>query len=548
MASDRVVEIQTKEKLRENILRGVNQLADIVKVTLGARGRNVSLPRPYGATLITKDGVSVAREVFLENPAEDTWAQLIKEVASKTNNDAGDGTTTATVLAQAIIKEGIKNVAAGANPMEIKKGIDLAVAWVVDDLKDQAIETKQESEDILHVATISANGDREIGSLISSAFAVVGPEGVIDVEKSNTNETYSEVVDGVKYLSGLISPHFITDFSKGEAVFDDAYVYICDGSIKRVAQIQRVVEIAMEEQRPIVFIANSIEGEALSFLIVNASPDQLQKGKRRAPFAAVTSPDFGENRTRTLEDIALLTGGIVISATTGNDFDKAGKETLGSCEKITISRDEMKIFKGFGDKESLEARKEDVRQLIKNERDEMKKRFLESRLAKLNGSAAILFIGGASEAEVKEKADRVEDAINATRAATAEGIVPGGGVSLIKASASLKKIIDNTREKNLESNAVITGMEIVMRAICEPLKQIVRNAEGAPDVVVNEVLTRGGNIGYDVREERYVDMLESGIIDPKKVTRVALENAASVAGLILTTEGALIKVSDKKST
>lgn len=538
----KIVEIQTKEQLRENILNGVNQLADIVKVTLGARGRNISLPRPYGATLITKDGVSVAREVFLKNPSEDTWAQLIKEVASKTNSDAGDGTTTATVLAQAIIKEGLKNVAAGANPMELKKGIDLAVSKVVDYLSEHSIEVAQDSDKILHVATISANGDEEIGKLISDAFSKVGPEGVIEVEKSNTNETYSEIVDGVKYLSGLMSPHFITDFSKGEAVFEDAYIFICDGKIQRVSQIKKVVEVAMEKQRPIVFMANEIGGEALSFLIVNASPDQIQKGKKRVPFAAITAPEFGEKRTRVLEDIALITGGIVISATTGNDFEKAGEHTLGRCEKITLSREETKIFKGYGSKESIEERREDLRGRIKSEKDEMKKRFLENRLSKLNGSAAILYIGGASDAEVKEKADRVEDSINATRAATEEGVIPGGGVFLVKASDNLRDKIDNLRASNTENITVLTGMEIIRKAICEPLKQIVRNAEGMPDVVVNEVLTRGGDIGYDVREERYVDMLAHGIIDPAKVTRVALENAASVAGLILTTEGALIQV------
>lgn len=531
--------ISNREELRENIVNGVDKLSNIVKVTLGARGRNVSLPRPYGASLITKDGVSVAREVFLDNPFEDTWAQLIKEVASKTNSDAGDGTTTATVLAQAIIKEGIKNVTAGANPMELQKGIDIAVKDVVNYLKKTAQIVKQDSDRLRHIATISANGDEEIGKLIANAFAKVGKEGVIDVEKSKTNETYVEIVDGVKIESGLISPHFVTDFSKGEAIFDKPYIFICDGKIQRIAQIKRAVEIAMAEQRPLLFIANEIEGEALSFLIVNSSPDQLKKGKQRAPFAAITSPNFGENRTRMLEDIAALTGGIVISSTTGNDFEKVDVHTLGECEKLTLSRSETKIIKGFGSVEEIERRKEDLRKAVKEEKDEMKVRTLESRLSKLNGAAAILHVGASSETEVKEKKDRIEDAINATRAAVEEGIIPGGGVALVRASAILN---DTNKEYSHDVN---TGIAIIKNAIKEPLKQIVRNAEGMPDVVISKVLESENNIGYDVRNEVYVNMLDAGIIDPMKVTRVALQNSASVAAMILTTDGAITVVPNK---
>lgn len=536
------------DDLRQEILSGVNQLADIVKSTLGARGRNVSLPRPYGPPVITKDGVSVAREVYLEDPRQDAWAQLVKQVAIKTNNEAGDGTTTATVLAQAIINEGMKHIDRGSNPVEIKAGIDKMVEAIVKQLEKDAIPIEKDSEQVKHIATISANGDKEIGEIIAKAFASVGQEGFIDVDKSKTSETTYDVIDGFEIESGFISPLFITNFQKKTVEFDNPLIYISDKDIKKWHHISNIIVEANKLGRPLVFIASSIEDEALATLIANTDPQRPSQGKQRLPFAAIQAPRFGKERSDILEDIAIMTGGVVVSDTRGTGFEKVTIDKLGTCEKMIIGRLKTNIVKGNGDRKLIENRKVDIRGAIKEEKDETLERQLKNRLGKLNGAVAIIHVGASSESEVKEKMDRIEDSINATRAAVEEGIVPGGGIALYNIADRMKSVKFDSRDMNV-------GANIVKKAILEPFYQILSNAgyfhrkksllgfiwSGTKgDEIVKRLNRRKMYTeGYDVKEERFVDMLSAGIIDPKKVTRVALENASGVAGLILTTEGML---------
>lgn len=529
--------IHKNEELREAMRSGVNKVADIVKVTLGARGRNVSLPLPWGS-LITKDGVSVARAVQLEDPLENMWAHKLIEVASKTNDDAGDGTTTATVLAQAIVNEGLKNVTAGANPMDLKKGIDLAVSKICKHLEKQSVKVAQDSEQIKQVATISANGDAEVGEIIGKAFSKVGRDGHIEVKRSKKNDTYLEIVEGMEIESGFVSPFFINDFQKKTVEFDNAYIYICDKKIKQFQHIQGIVEAAFKEGRPIVFIADEIQNEALSFLVANANPQK----ENRAPFAAIKAPSFGEDRRKVLQDIAVATGGTVISDDLGTGFDKVTLQHLGQAQKISISEKRTNLVQVAGDKEKIENRIESIRSEIKLEEDDMLERKLRNRLSKLNGMAAIFHVGAATDSEYAERQDRIEDSIRATRAASEEGIVAGGGVALVRAAnqAKEKGVYGLTHQDER------TGISILLKAVQSPLRQIVLNGSGTPDVVIAELLKRDNEIGYDVRNEEYVDMFKAGIIDPKKVTRVALENAASIAGLILTTEGALTVINQKQ--
>lgn len=548
------VNIHDENQVREAAVSGVNKLANLVKATLGAKGRNILLARRH----ITKDGVSVAREVYLPDPLENHFAQLVKDVAQKTNFDAGDGTTTATVIAQAIIQLGMKYVTAGHNPMEIKSGIDKAVLEIVKYLDTIKVQVTNDSPKIQQIATISANGDTEIGGLIAKAFAKIGAEGAIDVEESKTSKTELDIVDGMEVEEGFISPFFITNFQKGTVEFENPLIFICDKKIQKIEHIAPILEANMQisadsnrPPRPIVFMAADVEGEALATLIANARPDR-QQGKPRVPFAAMKAPRFGKDRSDFLEDIAIMTGGQVISDTKGTGFQAATMEMMGSADKIIIKRDRTTIIKGHGDPQMIKNRSEDLRRHIKEEREDSRKRLLESRLSKVNGAVAILRVGAYSQAEVKEKKDRIEDAINATKAAAAEGIVAGGGVALYFGKYSLDEIQDLTPDEKI-------GVKIVAKALESPIKQILTNAGYAykpktitdkiahffhrktkMDAILKEVDETG--FGYDVRQEKLVDMIIEGIIDPKKVTRVALENAAGVSGLILTTQGAMTEI------
>lgn len=534
--------IHTQEKLRTGILNGVNKLSDLVKYTLGARGRNVALPRPLGSAHVTKDGVSVANEVFLKDPLENMWAQTIKEVAKKTNDDAGDGTTTSIVLAQAIINEGIKKVREGYNPMELKTGIDVAVSHICEELNQIAIGINQNSEKIKSIATISANGDIEIGSLIAQAFASVGPEGSIDVQPSKTSKTHVEIVEGMEIITKPSGPYFINT-PRQTTEFEHPIIMVANKKLQRVDQVTKVLQAVNDKNRPVVFIADEVINDALAFLTVNAT-------KNRFPFVAINAPSFGQKRKEFLEDICAQTGAQLINEDKGYDYDHITLEGLGTCEKIIVEKNKTTIIRGGGDPSKIANRSEDVRKEIDVEKDKLQIRHLESRLAKLNGSVAVLYVGANSEAEIKEKKDRIEDAIHATKAASKEGIVPGGGVALFMISQNL--------DIGSISKDVSAGIEIVKYAAQEPIKQILRNAgmdfprkkshrffsemlnikiKTKMQHILEEIKRTGK--GFDVKTETFCDMIEAGIIDPKKVTRVALENAASVSGLILTTEGAM---------
>lgn len=525
--------IYTDEQLRSAMKNGVDTLANIVKVTLGAKGRNVSLPRPYGSH-ITKDGVSVAREVFLEDPLENMWAQKLKEVASQTNRLAGDGTTTATVLAQAIIKEGLKNVTAGANPMELKEGIDLATDKVVAFLEENTRKINMNSDELKEIATISANGDKHLGKVIAETFSKVGAEGLIEVKRSNHHQTYVEFGEGMEVASGYVSPFFITDFTKMQAVFDNPLIYISDRSIKKIEHIKDVIDLSMQNKRPLIFICHEIEGEALQVLIANAAP----QNEKRFPFAVIKAPSWGNEMKEILEDIATITGGNVISETKGTAFKGVSLDDLGKCERIVISEKQTNIIKGNGEKKSIENRINILRKQIDQQHEnEQDKRKLQNRLAKMQGCIATLYVGYKTDTQANEEKDRIEDAINATRASLEEGIIAGGGVALLQAQTFLSK-------ENFDALPpdVKLGTHILMRALEAPIAQIVQNAGKKPDVIIEKIKSSDPNLGYDVKTEQYVDMFQSGIIDPKKVTRVALQNASSVAGLMLTTEGALITI------
>ncbi|MDE1205827.1 chaperonin GroEL [Tenacibaculum larymnensis] len=515
---------------RDGLKRGVDALANAVKVTLGPKGRNVIISKSFGAPHVTKDGVSVAKEVELEDELENMGAQMVKEVASKTNDLAGDGTTTATVLAQAIVKEGLKNVAAGANPMDLKRGIDKAVAAITEDLAKQSKEVGDSSEKIKQVASISSNNDAVIGNLIAEAFGKVGKEGVITVEEAKGTDTYVDVVEGMQFDRGYLSPYFVTDADKMIADLDNPYILLFDKKISNLQEILPILEPVAQSGKPLLIIAEDVDGQALATLVVN----KLRGGLK---IAAVKAPGFGDRRKAMLEDIAILTGGTVISEERGFSLENATLDLLGTAETVTIDKDNTTIVNGSGDEAQIKARVNQIKAQIETTTSDYDREKLQERLAKLAGGVAVLYVGAASEVEMKEKKDRVDDALHATRAAVEEGIVAGGGVALVRA----KKVLETITTENLDET---TGIQIVNRAIESPLRTIVENAGGEGSVVINKVLEENQNFGYDAKSEQYVDMLEAGIIDPKKVTRVALENAASVAGMILTTECALVDIKE----
>lgn len=510
-----------ESEARDSIKRGVDKLANAVKVTLGPKGRNVILDKKFGAPTVTKDGVSVAKEIELKEPIENMGAQLVKEVASKTADDAGDGTTTATVLAQALFNHGIKNVAAGANPMDLKRGIDQAVATVVENLKSQSKDIKT-GDEISQVATVSANNDKEIGTMIADAMDKVGKDGVITVEEAKGTETEVKTVEGMQFDRGYLSPYFVTNTDKMEAELENPYILIYDKKISNMKELLPVLEATAQTGKPLLIIAEDVEGEALATLVVNKIRGSLK-------IAAVKAPGFGDRRKAMLEDIAILTGGTVISEERGYKLENATLDYLGTAEKINIDKDNTTVVNGAGKKADIDGRIGQIKQQIENTTSDYDKEKLQERLAKLSGGVAILYIGAATEVEMKEKKDRVDDALHATRAAVQEGIVAGGGVALIRAMASLDKL-------KLENEDQNTGVAIVQAAIQAPLRTIVENAGGEASVVVNEVANGKGDYGFNAAKGEYVKMFAEGIIDPTKVTRLALENAASIASLLLTTE------------
>ena len=520
-------EIKYNVEARELLKAGVDALCDAVKVTLGPKGRNVIIDKKFGAPHVTKDGVTVAKEVELEDTFANMGAQMVREVASKTNDDAGDGTTTATVLAQSLISVGIKNVTAGANPMDLKRGMDAAVARVVESLKAQSQVVGSDIAKIEQVATISANNDSKIGKLIAEAMAKVNNEGVITVEEAKGTETHVEVVEGMQFDRGYISAYFITDTEKMEAQLDKPFILITDKKISTMKEIMGILEPVAQSGRSLLIIAEDVDGEALSALVVNKLRGTLK-------IAACKAPGFGDRRKEMLEDIATLTGATVISTDKGMKMEDAGIEALGTAEKITLNKENTTIVDGAGSKEAIAARVQQIRASIENASSDYDREKLQERLAKLAGGVAVLYVGAATEVEMKEKKDRVDDALAATRAAVEEGIVPGGGVAYIRAVASLEGMKG-------ENDDQTTGIQIVKRAIEEPLRQIVANAGGEGSVVVNKVREGEGSFGYNAREDKYVDMLKAGIIDPTKVSRVALENAASIASMFLTTECVLVE-------
>ena len=522
-------EIKFNIQAREELKKGVDELADAVKVTLGPKGRNVIIEKKFGAPHITKDGVTVAKEIELEDPFQNMGAQLVKEVASKTGDDAGDGTTTATVLAQAIVNVGLKNVAAGANPMDLKRGIDKAVAKVVEGIKAQAQEVGDDFEKIESVARISANNDSEIGQLIAEAMKKVKKEGVITVEEAKGTDTTVDIVEGMQFDRGYISPYFVTNTEKMECEMDTPYILIYDKKISALKDMLPVLEATAQTGRPLLIIAEDVDSEALATLVVNRLRGSLK-------ICAVKAPGFGDLRKEMLEDIAVLTGGVVISEEKGLKLESTTIEMLGRAEKITVNKENTTIVNGMGSKDSIAARVAQIKAQIETTTSDYDREKLQERLAKLAGGVAVLYIGAASEVEMKEKKDRVDDALSATRAAIAEGIVPGGGVAYIRCIPAL----DGLKGANEDET---TGIEIVKRAIEEPLRQITANAGVEGAVVVQKVKDGEGDFGYNARTDTYENFFAAGVIDPAKVTRVALENAASIAGMFLTTE---CVIADKK--
>ena len=526
MAKDIKFDIEARDGLK----RGVDALANAVKVTLGPKGRNVIISKSFGGPSVTKDGVSVAKEIELTDALENMGAQMVKEVASKTNDLAGDGTTTATVLAQAIVKEGLKNVAAGANPMDLKRGIDKAVEALVEDLQKQSKTVGDSTDKIKQVAAISANNDGTIGDLIAQAFEKVGKEGVITVEEAKGTDTYVDVVEGMQFDRGYLSPYFVTDSEKMTTELESPYILLYDKKISAMKDLLPILEPVAQSGKPLLIIAEDVDGEALATLVVNKLRGSLR-------IAAVKAPGFGDRRKAMLEDIAILTGGTVIAEERGFSLDNATIDMLGTAEKVSIDKDNTTIVNGAGNANDITARVNQIKAQIETTTSDYDKEKLQERLAKLAGGVAVLYVGAASEVEMKEKKDRVDDALHATRAAVEEGIVAGGGVALVRAKSVLSSIeTTNADEK--------TGIQIVERAIEAPLRTIVENAGGEGSVVVSKVLEGKDDFGYDAKTDQYVNMLEAGIIDPKKVTRVALENAASVSGMILTTECALIDIKE----
>ncbi len=522
-------EIKFDIKAREELKAGVDALADAVKVTLGPKGRNVIIEKKFGAPHITKDGVTVAREVELEDPFQNMGAQLVKEVASKTGDQAGDGTTTATVLAQAIVNEGLKNVAAGANPMDLKRGIDKAVSKVVEGIRAQSQEVDDDIEKIENVARVSANNDVQIGALIAEAMKKVKKEGVITVEEAKGTETTVDVVEGMEFDRGYISPYFVTNSDKMECEMDSPYILLYDKKISNLKDMLPILEAVAQSGRPLLIIAEDVDNEALATLVVNRLRGSLK-------ICAVKAPGFGDRRKEMLEDIAILTGGTVVSEIKGMQLSQATINDLGTAEKATVSKDSTIIVNGAGSKEMIQARVNQIKAQIETTTSNYDKEKLQERLAKLAGGVAVLYIGAPSEVEMKEKKDRVDDALSATRAAIAEGIVPGGGVAYIRCLDTLAELKGDNNDEN-------TGIAIIRRAIEEPLRQIVANAglEGA--VIVQKVKDGKGDYGFNARTDSYENFFATGVIDPAKVTRVALENAASIAGMFLTTE---CVIADKK--
>jgi chaperonin GroEL len=526
-------EIEFNIEARDKLKSGVDQLADAVRFTLGPRGRNVIIEKKFGAPKITKDGVTVAKEIELSDSYENLGAQMVKEVASKTSDDAGDGTTTATVLAQSIIKVGLKNVAAGANPMDLKRGIDKAVKRVVKNISEQAQTIGDDYKKIESVAKVSANNDETIGALIAEAMQKVHKEGVITIEESKGTDTYVDMVEGMQFDRGYISPYFVTDTEKMEASLENPYILIHDKKISIMKDLLPILEATAQTSRPLMIIAEDVDGEALATLVVNRLRGSLK-------VCAVKAPGFGDRRKEMLEDIAILTGGSVITEEKGMKLEQATLDMLGQAEKITIDKENTTIVNGSGDAKSISARVSQIKKQIETTTSDYDKEKLQERLAKLAGGVAVIYVGAASEVEMKEKKDRVDDALSATRAAVEEGIVPGGGVCYLRA-------IDVLNEVECENEDEKTGVEIIKRAIEEPLRQIVDNAGKEGAVIVQKVKEGKDDFGYNARLDEFQKLYEAGVIDPAKVTRIALENAASIAGMLLTTEVVLVEEKEEKT-
>ncbi|MBQ7750216.1 MAG: chaperonin GroEL [Bacteroidales bacterium] len=525
-------EIKFNSEVRTSMKEGADALANAVKVTLGPKGRNVVIAKKFGAPQVTKDGVTVAKEIELENQYQNMGAQMVKEVASKTNEQAGDGTTTATVLAQAIINVGLKNVTAGANPMDLKRGIDKAVAAVVENLRSQSQSVGDDYSKIEQVGTVSANNDAYIGKLIADAMSKVKKDGVITVEEAKGTETEVKVVEGMQFDRGYISPYFMTNGDKMEAELDDTYVFLTDKKVTSMKDLLPILEPVAREGSSLLIIAEDVEGEALSSLVVNRLRGTLK-------VAAVKAPGFGDRRKEMLQDIAVLTGATVISEERGYTLENVTLQMLGKAEKVTITKDNTTIVGGAGSKEEIQDRADMIRRQIETTKSDYDREKLQERLGKLAGGVAVLYVGAASEVEMKEKKDRVEDALNATRAAVEEGYLPGGGVAYIRAADTLKDLKGENEDET-------TGIHIVARAIEEPLRQIAENAGVEASVIINKIREHKGDFGYNARTDEYVNMFEAGVIDPTKVARVALENAASVAGMFLTTECGIVDIPEKE--
>jgi chaperonin GroEL len=528
MAKELLFNIDARDELK----KGVDALANAVKVTLGPKGRNVILEKKFGAPQITKDGVTVAKEIELADAYQNTGAQLVKSVASKTGDDAGDGTTTATVLAQAIVGVGLKNVTAGANPMDLKRGIDKAVASVVETIQDMSENVGDNYDKIEQVATVSANNDPEIGKLIADAMRKVSKDGVITIEEAKGTETTIGVVEGMQFDRGYLSPYFVTDAEKMECVMENPYILIYDKKISNLKDLLPILEPAVQSGRPLLIIAEDVDSEALTTLVVNRLRAQLK-------ICAVKAPGFGDRRKAMLEDIAILTGGVVISEEKGLTLEQATMDMLGSCEKATINKDNTTLVDGAGDKKAIQDRINQIKAELANTTSSYDKEKLQERLAKLSGGVAVLYVGAASEVEMKEKKDRVDDALCATRAALEEGLVPGGGVTYIRAAEKLEGMKGDNDDET-------TGIEIIKRAIEEPLRQIVANAGKEGAVVVQKVREGKGDFGYNARTDKFENLHAAGVVDPAKVTRVALENAASIAGMFLTTECVIVEKKEEK--
>ncbi|MCR4680154.1 MAG: chaperonin GroEL [Bacteroidales bacterium] len=524
-------DIKYNWEAREGLKKGVDALANAVKVTLGPKGRNVIIDKKFGAPQITKDGVTVAKEIELQEAIENMGAQMVKEVASKTNDQAGDGTTTATVLAQAIFNTGLKNVTAGANPMELKRGIDKAVSTIVENLKGQSVEINDSHEKIEQVATISANNDGAVGKVIAEAMQKVKKEGVITIEEAKGTDTTVKIVEGMQFDRGYISPYFVTDTEKMEAVYDNPYILIYDKKISNMKEFLPILEKVVQSGRPMLVISEDVDSEALATLVVN----RLRGGLK---IVAVKAPGFGDRRKEMLEDIAILTGGTVISEEKGFKLEDASLEMLGTAEKITVDKENTTIVSGKGDKEAIAGRIAMIKAQIEKTNSDYDREKLQERLAKLAGGVAVIYVGAASEVEMKEKKDRYDDALHATRAAIEEGIIPGGGVAYIRAISSLKGLKGENEDQKI-------GIDIVRRALEEPLRQIAANAGKEGSVIVNAVMKGKGDYGYNARTDQFVNMIDAGVIDPTKVARVALENAASIAGMLLTTECVLAEIKEE---